>query len=236
MTSGPITAWQIEGEKVEAVTGFLFLGSKITVDGDCSHEIRRWLPLGRKVMTNLGSVLKNRDVTLPTKVCVFKAMVFPAATYSFESWTIKKAECQRIDAIKPWCWKGPLSVPWTARSNQSILRDMNPECSLEGLMLKLKLQYFGHLMWTDDSLEKSLIMGKIEGRRIRGRQRMCWLDGITNAMNMNLGKLWEMVKDTEACLACCSPWGCKELDTTRRLNNSSNYPWRNPAKLGIEGS
>ena len=165
---------------------------------DCSHEIRGWLLLGRKVMTNLDSVLKNRDVTLPTKVCIFKAMVFPAATYSFESWTIKKAECQRIDAIKPWCWRGLLRVPWTARSNQSILRDINPECSLEGLMLKLKLRYFGRLMWTDDSLEKSLIMGKIEGRRIRGRQRMCWLDGITNAMTMNLGKLREMARDREA--------------------------------------
>ena len=149
---------------MEAVTDFLFLGSRITMDSDCSHEIRRQLLLGRKAMTNLDSVLKNRDVTLPTKVCIFKATVFPAATYSFESWTIKKAECQRIDAIKPWCWRGLLRVPWTARSNQSILRDINPECSLEGLMLKLKLQYFGHLRQTDDSLEKSLVLGKIEGR------------------------------------------------------------------------
>ena len=147
MASGPITAWQIEGEKVEVVTDFLFLGSKITADGDCSHEIRRQLLLGRKAMTNLDSVLKSRDITLPTKVHIVKAMVFPVVTYGCESWTIKKAECQRIDAFELWCWRRLLKVPWTARrSNQSILREINPEYSLEGLMLKLKLQYFGHLM------------------------------------------------------------------------------------------
>ena len=146
MASGPITSWQIEGEKVRAVTDFLFLGSEITADGDCSHEIRRWLFLGRKVMTNLDSVLKSRDITLPTEVCIVKAMVFPVVTYGYESWTIKKAGCQRIDAFELCCWR-LLKVPRTARrSNQSILREMNPEYSLEGLMLKLKLQYFGHLM------------------------------------------------------------------------------------------
>ena len=174
MASGPITSWQIEGEKVEVVTDFLFLGSKIIVGGDCSHEIRRLL-LGRKAMTNLDSVLKSRDVTLPTKVCIVKAMVFPVVTYGCEGWSVKKAECQRIDAFKLWCWKRLLKVLWTARrSSQSVLRKISPEYSLEGLMLKLKLQYFGHLMRTDDSLEKSLMLGKIKGRRRRGHQRMRW--------------------------------------------------------------
>ena len=146
MASGPITAWQIEGEKVEVVTDFLFLGSKITADHDFSHDIRRQLLYGRKVMTDLDSVLKSRNVILLTKVHIVKAMVFPVVTYSCESWTIKKAECQRIDALKLWCWRGLLKAPWTARSNQSVLREINPEYSLEGLMLELKLQYFGHLM------------------------------------------------------------------------------------------
>ena len=160
--------------KVEVVTDFLFLGSKIIVGGDCSHEIRRLL-LGRKAMTNLDSVLKSRDVTLPTKVCMVKAMVFPVVTYGCEGWSVKKAECQRIDAFELWCWKRLLKVPWTARrSSQSVLRKISPEYSLEGLMLKLKLQYFGHLMRTDDSLEKSLMLGKIKGRRRRGHQRMRW--------------------------------------------------------------
>ena len=167
------------------------------IDGDCSHEIRRLL-LGRKVMTNLDSVLKNRDIILLTKVHIVKAMVFPVVMYGCESWSIKKAECQRIDAFELWCWRRLLKVPWTARvSNLSILREINPEYSLEGLMLKLKLQYFAYLTGTDDSLDKSLILGKTEGRR-RGCQRMRWLDSITDAMNMNLGKLQEMGRDMEA--------------------------------------
>ena len=177
---------------------FPLLGFQITADCDCSQEIRRQLLLGRKVMTNLDNVLKSRHSTLPTKVHIVKAMVFPVVMYSFESWTVKKAECQRIDAFKLWCRRRLLKVPWTAkRSNQSILREINHEYSLEGLMLKLKLQCFGHLLRTADSLEKSLILGKIEGRRRRGHQRMRWQDGITDAMNMHLGKLLEMVKDRD---------------------------------------
>ena len=165
MTFGLITSWQIEGEKVKVATNFLFLGSKITVDGDCSHEIRRHLPLGRQAMTNLDSVLKSRDITLPTKVCIVKAMVFPVVMHSCKSWTIKKAEHQRIDAFERWCWRRLLKVPWTARrSNQSIWREINTEYSLEWQMMKLKLQCFGYLMQRDDSLR----LGKIEGRRERG--------------------------------------------------------------------
>ena len=177
---------------------FLFLGSKITVDGDCSHEIRRQLLLGREAMKNLDSVWKSRHITLPTKVCIVRAVVFPVVTYGCESYTVKKAECQRIDVFELWCWRRLLEVPCTVRrSNQSILREINPEHSLEGLMLKLKLQYFGHLKYTDDSLEKSLMLGKIEGRRRRGHQWMRWLDDI-DAMNTILGKLWEMVMDRKA--------------------------------------
>ena len=190
MASAPITSWQIDGETAETVADFIFLGSKITADGDCSHEIKRHLLLGRKVMTNLDSIFKGRDIILPTKVCLVKAMVFPVVMYGCESWTIKRAEHWRIDAFELWCWRRLLRVPWTARrSNQSILKEISPGCSLEGLMLKLKLQYFGHLMRRADSFEKTLMLGKIEGGRRGGRQRIKWLDDITDSMDMSLGKL-----------------------------------------------
>ena len=169
MASGPITSWQIDGETVETVSDFIFGGSKITADGDCSHEIKRHLLLGRKVVTNLDSKLKNTDITLPTKVCLVKAIVFPVVMYGCDSWTVKKAECQRIGAFELWCWRRLLRVPWTARrSNQSILKEISPGCSLEGLMLKLKPQYFGHLMQRVDSLEKTPVLGGVVGRRRRG--------------------------------------------------------------------
>ena len=169
--SGPIISWQIDGETVETVADFIFLGSKITADGDCSHEVKRCLLLGRKAMTNLDSILKNRDITLPTKVCLIKAVVFPVVMYGCESWTVKKAECHRIDAFALWCWRRLLRVLWTARtSNQYILKEISPEYSLEGLMLKLK--YFGHLMRRIDSLEKTVMLGKLEGGRRRGQQRL----------------------------------------------------------------
>ena len=185
MASSPITSWELD---VETVADFILGGSKITADGDCSHEIKRRLLLGRKVITNLDSILKSRDITLSTKVHLVKAMVLPVITCGCENWTIKKAECRRIDAFELWCWRRLLRVPWTARrSNKSILKEISPGCSLEGLMLKLKLQYFSHLMQRTNSLEKALMLGKIEGGRRRGWQRMRWLDGITDSMDMGLG-------------------------------------------------
>ena len=196
MASAPITPWEIDGEIVETVSDFIFGGSKITADGDCSHEIKRCLLLGRKVMTNLDSTFKSRDITLPTKVRLVKAMVFPVVMYGCEHWTVKKAERRRIDAFEPWCWRRLLRVPWTARrSNQSILKEISSGISLEGLVLKLKLQYFGHLMRRVDSLEKTQMLEGIGGRRKRGRQRMRRLDGITDSMDLSLSELQELVMD-----------------------------------------
>ena len=206
----------LDGETMETVTEFIFLGSKIPADGDCSHEIKRCLLLRSKTMTNLDSVLKSRDISLSTKICLVKAMVFPVVMYGCESWTIKKAECW-IDAFELWCWRGLFRVTWTTRrSNQSILKEIIPEYSLEGLMLKLKLQYFGHLIKRTDSLGKTLMLGKIQGRRRRG-----WQDEMVGWHHQLDGHEFEQapgIGDRQGSLACCSPWGCKESDMTEQLN------------------
>ena len=217
MASGPITSSQIDEEAMETVTDFIFLGSKITADIDCSHEIKKCLLLGRKVMINLGHILKSRDITLPTKVHIIKAMVFPVVVYKCKNWTIKKAEWWRIDAFKLWCWRRLLRVPGSARrSNQFILREINPEYSLE--RLKLKIQYFGHLRQRADSLEKTLMLGKTEGRR-RGWQRMRF--GWHHQLNGHEFEKTPGNGEGQRNLACCRPWDCKELDMTEQMNNNN---------------
>ena len=228
MTSSPITSWLIEGETVEAVAYFTFLGSKIIADGNCSHEIKRHFLLGRKAMTNIDSIFKSRDITLPTKIHIVKAMIFPVVIYRYESWTIEKAEHQKIDAFELWCWRRLLRVPWTTRSNQSVPKKNNPEYSLKGLMLKLKLHYFDHLIWRTSSLENNLMLGKIEGRRRRGRQRIWCLGGITDSVDMSLHELQDIVKDREAWHAAVhgapKSWTwLSDWRTTRPLRYCSLY-------------
>ena len=217
MASGPITSWQIDGETVETVSGFILGGSKTTADGDCSHEIKRRLLLGRKVMTNIDSIYRSRDITLPTKVHLVKVMVFPVVMYGYESWTVKKAEHWSIDAFELWCWRRLFRVPWTARrSNQSILKEISPGCSLEGLMLKLKLQYFGHFMWRVDSLEKTHA-GRDWGQEEKGTTE----DEMAGWHHRLYGRESEWspgVGDGQGGLVCCSSWGRKESDATEQLN------------------
>ena len=216
MASGPITSWEIDGGTVETVSDFIFGGSRITADGDCGHEIKRRILLGRKVMTNLDSIFKSWDTTLPTKVRLVKAMVFPVVMYGCESWTMKKAEHWRTDAFELWCWRRLLRVPWTARrSNQSILKEISPQCSLEGLMLQLKLQYFGYLMQRVDSLEKTLMLGGIGAR---GGDDRGWDGWMHHPLDGHEFEWSPRVNDGQGGLACCNSWGRKDSDTIERLN------------------